>query len=84
LKRSPNPGAKTLLGIVAAAYHVSNGIATGAEGLGLSTTATTQKWIVRACLVLGLGLLLAGLAAWHALAPKQSQHSSAGTEMVAG
>jgi succinate dehydrogenase / fumarate reductase cytochrome b subunit len=59
-----------LLGIVAAAYHVGNGITTGAEVLGLTTTATAQKWLMRACLVLGLVLLLVGLAAWHALTPK--------------
>jgi succinate dehydrogenase / fumarate reductase cytochrome b subunit len=59
-----------VLGIVAAAYHVSNGIATGAEVLGLATRPSAQKWVIRGCLILGPLLLLIGLSAWHALAPK--------------
>jgi len=59
-----------VLGIFAAAYHVSNGIATGAQVLGLTAKSVAQKWLGRICLLLAPALLLVGLAAWHTFAPK--------------
>jgi succinate dehydrogenase / fumarate reductase cytochrome b subunit len=57
-----------LLGMVAAVYHLANGIATGAEVLGFITTPAAQQRLWRICLVAAPALLLAGLAVWHAFA----------------
>jgi len=57
-----------LLAIAAAVYHVANGIATGAEVLGWVKTATGQRRLWHICLGGALGLFLAGLTAWNALA----------------
>jgi succinate dehydrogenase / fumarate reductase cytochrome b subunit len=57
-----------LLGIVAAVYHLTNGVATGAEVLGLVSTPVAQNRLWRICLIAAPALLLAGLAAWWALA----------------
>jgi succinate dehydrogenase/fumarate reductase cytochrome b subunit len=59
-----------LLGIAAVAYHATNGIATGAEVLGLTPTPAAQRRLWRICLAAAPLLLLAGLAAWYALAIK--------------
>jgi succinate dehydrogenase/fumarate reductase cytochrome b subunit len=61
-----------LLGIGAAVYHVSNGIATGAEVLGWAKTAAAQQRLWRICLMAAPVLLLAGLAAWYALGLKHT------------
>ena len=60
-----------LLGIVAAVYHLTNGIATGAEVLGLVSKPIAQDWLWRICVITAPALLLAGLAAWWALAVKR-------------
>ena len=57
-----------LLGIVAAVYHVANGLATGAEVLGFVRTPVAQERLWRICVIAAPVLLLAGLAAWWALA----------------
>lgn len=57
-----------LLGIVAAVYHLTNGVTTGAEVLGFVSTPVAQKRLWRACLIAAPVLLLAGLAAWYAFA----------------
>jgi succinate dehydrogenase / fumarate reductase cytochrome b subunit len=55
-----------LLGIVAAVYHLTNGVATGAEVLGIVRTPAAQHRLGRACLIAAPVLLLAGMAAWQA------------------
>lgn len=55
-----------LLGLVAAVYHLTNGIATGAEVLGWVKTPAAQARLWRTCVVTAPALLLAGLAAWYA------------------
>jgi succinate dehydrogenase / fumarate reductase cytochrome b subunit len=57
-----------LLGIVAAVYHVTNGLATAAEVVGWVRTPAAQERLWRACLCAAPLLLLAGMAAWYALA----------------
>jgi succinate dehydrogenase / fumarate reductase cytochrome b subunit len=57
-----------LLGIIAAVYHLANGVATGTEVLGLVNTPAAQKRVGRACLLIAPVLLLAGLSAWYAFA----------------
>jgi len=57
-----------LLGIAAAVYHLANGVATGAEVLGLASTPAAQQWLWRLCLVAAPLLLLVGMAAWYAFA----------------
>lgn len=59
-----------LLGIVAAVYHLTNGVATGAEVLGIVSTPVAQERLWRACLIAAPAWLLAGLAAWYAFAVK--------------
>lgn len=59
-----------LLGIVAAVYHVANGLATGAEVLGLVKTPAAQDRLWRLSICAAPMLLLAGMAAWYALAVK--------------
>ena len=61
-----------LIGIVAAVYHVANGIATGAEVLGWVETSAAQQRLWRICLMVAPMLLLAGLAAWYALGLKHT------------
>jgi succinate dehydrogenase / fumarate reductase cytochrome b subunit len=57
-----------LLGIVAAVYHLTNGIATGSEVLGFTTTPAAQHRLWRICIAAAPVLLLAGLAVWYAFA----------------
>jgi succinate dehydrogenase / fumarate reductase cytochrome b subunit len=57
-----------LLGIVAAVYHVTNGLATGAEVLRLIKTPAAQERLWRICVIASPALLLAGLTAWYAFA----------------
>ena len=57
-----------LLGIVAAVYHVANGLATGAEVLGFIKTSAAQDRLWRISICAAPALLLAGLAAWWAFA----------------
>jgi succinate dehydrogenase / fumarate reductase cytochrome b subunit len=57
-----------LVGLVAAVYHVANGMATGAEVLGWVRTPATQKRLWHLNLCLAPLLLLAGMTAWYALA----------------
>ena len=57
-----------VLGLVAAVYHLANGVATGAEVLGLTATLAAQQRLWRICLVAAPTLLLAGLIAWYAFA----------------
>ena len=59
-----------LLGLGAAVYHLTNGLATGAEVLGLIRSPAAQKWLGRVCLATAPALLLAGLTAWYAFAVK--------------
>ena len=59
-----------LLGIAAAACHVANGLATGAEVLGLVKTPAAQDRLWRVSICAAPALLLAGMAAWCALAVK--------------
>jgi succinate dehydrogenase / fumarate reductase cytochrome b subunit len=56
-----------LVGIVAAVFHLANGVATGAEVLGWAETPARQRVVNRACLIAAPVLLLAGLAAWQAV-----------------
>ena len=57
-----------LLGIVAAVYHLTNGVATGAEVLGLVSTPVARDRLWRICVFTAPALLLAGLIAWYAFA----------------
>jgi len=57
-----------LLGIVAAVYHLTNGVATGAEVLGLVSTQVAQDRLWRVCVMVAPALLLAGLVPWYAFA----------------
>ncbi len=57
-----------LLGIVAAVYHVANGLATGAEVLGLVRTEAAQDRLWKISICTSPALLLAGLVAWYAFA----------------
>jgi len=57
-----------LLGIVASVYHLTNGLATGAEVLGWVKTPAAQERFWRICVIASPALLLAGLTAWYALA----------------
>jgi len=57
-----------LLGIVATVYHVTNGLATGAEVLGFVSTPVAQERLWRICVIASPLLLLTGLAAWYAFA----------------
>jgi succinate dehydrogenase / fumarate reductase cytochrome b subunit len=57
-----------LLGIVAAVFHLTNGVATGAEVLGLVSTPIAQDRLWRICIIAAAALLLAGLVAWYAFA----------------
>jgi len=57
-----------LVGIVAAVYHVANGMATGAEVLGLARTPAAQARLERLCLIAAPVLGFVSLAAWWALA----------------
>lgn len=59
-----------LLGIAAAVYHLANGVATGAEVLGLTSTPVAQQRLWRICLVAAPALLLIGMAAWCAFVVK--------------
>jgi succinate dehydrogenase / fumarate reductase cytochrome b subunit len=59
-----------LLGIFAAVYHVTNGVATGAEVLGWAGSPAAQRRLWRACLVAAPVLLVVGLTAWYAFAVK--------------
>jgi succinate dehydrogenase / fumarate reductase cytochrome b subunit len=57
-----------LLAVAAAVYHLANGIATGAEVLGLATTPDAQRRLWHACLIGAPALGLAGLGALFAFA----------------
>ena len=59
-----------LLGIVVAVYHVANGLATGAEVFGWVSTPAAQDRLWRVSICTAPILLLAGMAAWWALAVK--------------
>jgi succinate dehydrogenase/fumarate reductase cytochrome b subunit len=59
-----------LLGIVAAVYHVGNGLATGAEVLGWVGTSDARNRFWRISICAAPTLLLAGMSAWWALAVK--------------
>ena len=59
-----------LLGIIAAVYHVANGLATGAEVLGWVSTPLEQNRLWRTSISAAPVLLLAAMAAWWALAMK--------------
>jgi succinate dehydrogenase/fumarate reductase cytochrome b subunit len=59
-----------LLGLLAMAYHLTNGLATGAAVLGLATTPAAQQRLWRLCRVAAPVLLLAGLVGWWAFAVK--------------
>lgn len=59
-----------LIGVVAAVYHVANGLATGAEALGWVRTPAAQDRLWRISICAAPALLLAGMAAWWALAAK--------------
>jgi succinate dehydrogenase / fumarate reductase cytochrome b subunit len=59
-----------LLGITSAVYHLANGVATGSEVLGFTTTPAAQQRLWRLCLVTAPLLLLTGIAAWYAFAVK--------------
>jgi len=61
-----------LLGIVAAVYHLANGIATGTEVLGWVETSAAQRLLWHICLAAALMVLLAGLGAWYALGLKNA------------
>jgi succinate dehydrogenase / fumarate reductase cytochrome b subunit len=57
-----------LLGLLAAVYHLTNGVATGAEVLGWVRTPAARQRLGRACFIAAPALLLAGMVAWQALA----------------
>jgi succinate dehydrogenase / fumarate reductase cytochrome b subunit len=59
-----------LLGIVAAVYHLTNGVATGAEVLGWVNTPAAQERLWRICLAAAAPILFAGFCAWYGLAIK--------------
>ena len=67
-----------LLGIVAAVYHLTNGVATGAEVLGCVNTPAAQERLWRICLIAAPALLLAGLAVWRAIANRRLTRIQAG------
>ena len=54
--------------IEAVVYHLTNGIATGAEVLGWVKTPAAQERLWRVCVILAPVLLLVGLAAWYGFA----------------
>lgn len=57
-----------LLGMLAAIYHVANGLATGAEVVGWVRTPAAQQRLWRINLCLAPVLLVIGMTAWYALA----------------
>jgi succinate dehydrogenase / fumarate reductase cytochrome b subunit len=57
-----------LLGIVAAVYHLANGVATGAEVLGWVKTPVAKERLWHIGIMAAPALLLAGLAACYAFA----------------
>ena len=59
-----------LLGIVAAVYHLTKGVATGAEVLGWVKTPAAQDRLWRACVITAPALLFAGLTAWYGFAAR--------------
>jgi succinate dehydrogenase/fumarate reductase cytochrome b subunit len=59
-----------LLGLAAVVYHLANGIATGSEVLGFTTTPAAQQRLWRFCRIAASALLLTGLAAWYAFTVK--------------
>jgi len=59
-----------LIGIVAAVYHLTNGVTTGAEVLGWVKNPAAAERVWRVSLIVAPALLLAGLAAWYAFAIK--------------
>ncbi len=59
-----------LLGIAVAVYHSANGVATGAEVLGVTATPAAQQRFWRICLVVAPALLITGMVAWYAFAVK--------------
>lgn len=58
-----------LLGIAAAVYHLANGVATGADVLGLVTTTKRKESFWRVCMGAGFVLAAIGLAGWYAFIP---------------
>ena len=59
-----------LLGIATVVYHLANGVATGTEVLGLTSTPAAQDRLWHICLVAAPALLLGGLASWYAFVVK--------------
>jgi len=59
-----------LLGLAAAVYHLTNGVATGAAVLGLTPTLAAERRLGRLCLLAAPLLLLAGMVAWFAFAAR--------------
>lgn len=57
-----------LVGLLAAVFHVANGLATGAEVLGWVRTPAAQNQLWHFNLCLAPLVLLAGMTAWYALA----------------
>ena len=57
-----------LLAIVAAVYHLVNGVATGAEVLGF-VTARSKDSLWRVCMGAGFLLAAIGMAGWYAFIP---------------
>jgi succinate dehydrogenase / fumarate reductase cytochrome b subunit len=55
-----------LLGIAAAVYHLANGVATGADILGLAPTMQQRRRLWHFCIISGAALGAIGMAAWYA------------------
>jgi succinate dehydrogenase/fumarate reductase cytochrome b subunit len=58
-----------LVGLASAVYHLANGVATGAEVLGLAATFGQKERCWRLCMGAGFVLAPIGMAAWYAFAP---------------
>jgi succinate dehydrogenase/fumarate reductase cytochrome b subunit len=58
-----------LLGLAAAVYHFANGVATGAEVMGLVTTAKRRESLWRVCIGAGFALAAIGMVGWCAFTP---------------
>lgn len=55
-----------LLGTLAAVYHLTNGLWSGARAWGCLNTQTSQVWWRRACTAMGLLLAALGVLGWYA------------------
>jgi len=57
---------------VSAVYHLANGMATGAQVLGLAVTLKQKERCLGFCTGAAFVLMAIGMAAWYAFAPAAS------------